>query len=140
MGSALFAPRVRACEFFTTHLRITHPWTRASAADATSAIVCMKFDEVRQTDRLLAVETPVALSAEMRGVAICGIATVSTNHGLDFPIPAGGETLLHETGPHLLLLGLQFALEAAREYPLKLIFERGGAVNATLSVDYTRFR
>ena len=140
LGSALCLPPARACEFFTTHLRITHPWTRASAADASSAIVSMKFDEVQQADRLIAVETPVALSAEMRGVVMPDITTVNGRTALDFPIPAGCETLLHEAGPHLLLLGLQFALEVAREYPLQLIFERGGVVNATLSVDYTRFR
>lgn len=139
LGSTLWLPRARACEFFSAHLRITHPWTRASAPGATTAVVCMKFDEVLQPDRLIAVETPVAQGVELVGMD-AGAAGTDTPRGLNFPIPAGRETLLDEAGPHLRLLGLQFPMEVAREYPLKLVFEKGGAVNATLNVAYTRFR
>ena len=37
------------------------------------------------------------------------------------------------------LVGLRHALMVAREYPLTLVFERSGSVQATLSVDYARF-
>ena len=143
IGTTLWLPPAHACEFFSTHLRITHPWTRASAPGATTAVVCMKFDEVMQADRLIAVETPVAQAAELvtAGTGASGGERGATAiDGLNFPIPAGRETQLHEAGPHLRLLGLQFPLELAREYPLKLIFDLGGAVNATLSVDYARSR
>ena len=56
---ALHRP-ARACEFFSSHLRIWHPWTRATRVDADTARLCMRFDEVQTSDRLIGVKTPVA--------------------------------------------------------------------------------
>ena len=128
LGTALVIPAARACEFFTTTLRVTHPWTRASVGDATSAMVCMTFDQVLRDDRLIGVATPVAATVEMGG-AMAGPR-------VDFPIPQDRESELSETGTYLRLVGLRFPLEVAREYPLQLVFEKGGVVDATLSVDY----
>jgi hypothetical protein len=131
LGAELLMPSARACEFMTTHLRVTHPWTRATAPDASAAVVCMKFDEVTQTDRLIAVRSPVAAAAEMAGAGLSG--------PVDFLIPAGLESWLDEAGTHVRLVGLRHALEVGRSYPLQLAFEKGGIYNAVLSVDYTRF-
>ena len=130
-GALLALPSARACEFYAVNLRITHPWTRASAPGATTAMVCMRFDEVTQTDRLIGVASPVAESAEMGGVAIAGPVNLA--------IPADQLITLSEAGPHIRLLGLRHELLVAREYPLTLVFERSGSVQATLSVDYERF-
>ena len=133
MGAAVWVPAARACEFFSANLRVFHPWTRASAVHADTALVSMKFDEVIQADRLLGAETPVAAAAELLG------PDVQAGAPMDLFIPAGQETLLSETGTCLRLVGLHFALQVGREYPLKLTFEKGGMVQARLSVDYARF-
>ena len=130
-GAMLALPAARACEFFALHVRITHPWTRASAPGAASAVVCMRFDEVTLSDRLIGVESPVAESAEMGGTV--------TGGPVNLAIPADGLITLSEAGRHILLVGLRHALMVAREYPLTLVFERSGSVQATLSVDYARF-
>lgn len=129
LGAACVLPSARACEFFTTTLRVTHPWTRATGEDD-FALVNMKFDEVTVTDRLIRVETPVAKHAELGGVG--GVRE------LKFVIPEGRETLLSEKGTFIRLSGLNHPLEVARSYPLVLVFEKGGVVNADLSVDYER--
>jgi copper(I)-binding protein len=120
--ASLALPSARACEFFANNLRIIHPWTRATGPD-TSAVVCMKFDEVTETDRLVGVETPVAEAAELVG---------------DLLIPKGGELILSDDGPHVRLVGLKHPLLIARVYPLKLEFEKAGAINARLTVDLLR--
>lgn len=132
LGASYMLPAARACEFMTATLRVTHPWTRATAHDATSAVVCMKFDEVVEADRLILVETSVATGAEMGGEAPGPI--------VDFPIPQGQKTYLSESGTFVRLVGLKFPLEVGRSYPLRLGFEKGGVFESTLSVDYTRFR
>lgn len=124
-------PAARACEYFSPTLRVTHPWARASAPGARTAVVSMKFDDVLQDDRLIGVQTPVASGAEIAGPG--------AEPGVNLLIPNGRETLLSEGGLHLRLTGLQLPLEIGRSYPLKLTFERGGVVNATLSIDYARF-
>jgi copper(I)-binding protein len=130
-GLALALPSARACEYFSPTLRVTHPWTRASAPGASTAKVSMKFDDVSQDDRLIAVHTPVASGAELAGPGV--------EPGVRLAIPSGQETLLSEAGVHLRLTGLQLPLEVGRSYPLQLVFERGGVVRATLNVDYARF-
>ena len=141
LGVALLAPAARACEFFSPTMRILHPWTRASEPGASTAVVCMRFDEVSRDDRLIQVRTPVAAAAELGGVALDGSGS-RNNAGtaLDFPIPAGRESALSEGGRFVRLLGLRHPLEVGRSYPLTLIFEQGGVVDATLTVDFASFR
>ena len=127
LGLGLALPAARACEFFTTTLRITHPWTRASG-DADFVIVCMKFDEVRVADRLIGVETTLATRAELGGIG--------ASERVDLAIPQGQETVLSEDGTFVRLVGLTQPIELARAYPMRLIFERGGAIDTDLSVDY----
>lgn len=129
--AALAAPAARGCEFFAPTLRIAHPWTRATDPDAKFAVVCMSFDQVTQTDRLVAVHTPVAAKAELGGQGKA--------RDLDLLIPEGRETVLSESGVHLRLVGLTSALEVGRTYPLTLVFDVGGSVRAQLTVDYERF-
>lgn len=134
--ASLVVPRARGCEYFTSTMRITHPWTRATAPDATFAVLCMKFDEVTETDRLIGVETPVAEAAEL----VDGKESAAAGRALSFLIPAGRETLLSDNGTHIRLLGLKQPLFVGRSYPLELAFEKGGTVIATLNVDFLGLR
>ena len=128
LSAALLVPGARACEFFSAHMRIYSPWARASVQGASTAILCMTFDEVTQTDRLIGVETPVARGAELGGAR--------ASRTLDLLIPQGRDTELTETGTYLRLTGLHFPLELGREYPLTLVFEKGGLVQADFDVKY----
>ncbi len=128
MGTTLLLPGAHACEFFSTHLRIYGPWARATAQGATSAVLCMTFDEVSQSDRLIGVDTPVASGAELGGA--------QASRTLDLLIPQGRDTELTEAGTFIRLTGLRFALEVAKEYPLTLTFEKSGVVLADFDVKY----
>ena len=97
LSAALLVPGARACEFFSAHMRIYSPWARASVQGASTAILCMTFDEVTQTDRLIGVETPVASGAELGGSR--------ASRTLDLLIPQGRDTELTETGTYLRLTG-----------------------------------
>jgi len=131
-ATALLAPQARACEFFTTTLRVWHPWTRAAAADAAAVTICLRFDEVHQADRLIGVASPVATGARLLGAG--------PGEAVNLPIPAGQETALGEDGVLLQLVGLRHELALGRSYPLTLTFERGGSLQATLNTDYTPLR
>jgi periplasmic copper chaperone A len=94
----------------------------------------MRFDEVTQDDRLLAVETPVA-----EDVVFVSAGEPAHIARLPLDIFSGRETVLGDPGPHLRLLRLTQPLEVARSYPLRLVFEKGGTVKTVLTVDYARF-
>jgi copper(I)-binding protein len=131
-GTPAMAPGVRACEFQTGWLRVTHPWTRATVEGAHTAVLCMRIDEVMQDDRLIGASSPVATGAEMAGPA--------AGQPIDLPLPTGSTLEMHEDGLHLRLTGLRHPLQAGREYPLTLEFERSGLLLARLSVDFTAMR
>ena len=132
-GLVLAGLPTRACEFFSTNLRVKHPWTRATPEGADSCVVCMLFDEVHEDDRMIGIQTSIASGAEMGGLgARSGV--------IDFPIPRGQVSALSEAGTYIRLVGLALPMDAERVYQIQLLFERGGALRADLSVDYARFR
>jgi copper(I)-binding protein len=133
--ASLVVPSARACEYFTSTLRITHPWTRATR-EVASAVLCMKFDEVTETDRLIGVETPVAARAELVEKGEGPAMSRALGREVNLLIPQGRETLLSDDGTHIRLLELQQPLLIGRSYPLQLAFEKGGTILATLNVDY----
>ena len=90
-GVALLAPSARACEAIAANLTIDHPRTRATAEGATSAIVCMSFQDVTQADHLTGVQTPIASGAEMGGDG--------ARPWVSFAICEGRTTVLGESGP-----------------------------------------
>jgi copper(I)-binding protein len=128
LGASLLLPSARACEFYTSTLRVTHPWTRASAEGATTAIVCMKIDQVVKADRLIGIETPVATGAELVGV--------EGRKGVSLLIFKDQELVLGESGVQLRLVGLTQPLLLARSYPMRLLFEQGGVMESELNIDY----
>jgi len=134
LGAGLMAPRARACEFFAANLRVYRPWTRATGPEDRSAILCVTFDQVTESDRLIAVETPVAEGAEIGGPG----ARKSLVKGLNLAIPAGRTTVLTEEGTHIRLVGLKQPLGFGRTYPARYVFEKGGVVIGDFDVDFER--
>lgn len=136
-AAGLLPRHARACEFFIPTLRIKHPWCRATAPDASTVVVSMRFDEVNTADQLIGVETMVATGAVL---AEPGDAGRVATRPLPFDIPAGQDSQLAEEGTHLLLTGLTQPLFVGRAYPMTLRFARGGEVPAQLTVDFPSFR
>jgi copper(I)-binding protein len=135
VAAAAMLPAARGCEFFTTTLRITHPWTSA-AAEREVAMVGMTLDQVSEPDRLIGVTTMVATGAELVRDGIAG--------PIDLVLLPDMPAVLRAPELYLRLTGLRQPLLIGRTYPLELEFEKGGSVRTQLSVDYerpvTRFR
>lgn len=131
LGAALLLPQALACEFDTSTLRVVKPWTRATAPGATTAILCMEFEEVTMDDRLIGLSTPIAKGARMVGG--------ERGEAIDFRIPRGLKSELSESGIHVVLTGLKIPLLMGREYPLMLVFERAGVVAADVDVAYDHY-
>lgn len=134
-GLMPWAGPASACEFYSSRMRIWHPWTRATRVDADTAKVCMRFDEIERADRLIGLETPVATGARLAGP---GAAPDATH--LDLALQPGQDLTLSENGLHIELLDLQQPLQVGRSFPLRLLFASGDSVNALLNVDYAGLR
>ena len=131
VGVSLLVPPAQACEFVASTLTIIHPWTRATGDGATSAIVCMTFQDVSQADCLIGAQTPVAEGVESGGEG--------AGPRVNFAILERQTSVLSERGTYLRLVGLKFPMQVGRQYPLTLTFAKAGSILATLSVDYARF-
>jgi hypothetical protein len=105
-----------------------HPWVRASAPGADSAILNLTIEDVTEDDRLVDVRCIVAAGAALGGPEAAPV--------VDYAIPAGRTTVLGEDGTHVLLTGLRFPLHMGRTFPLMVTFEKGGIAMASLNVDY----
>lgn len=138
-GLTGLARPAQACDFFSSRMRIWHPWTRATRVDADTATLCMRFDEVQKTDRLIGLETPVCGGARLAGPKADADANVDKK-GLDLLIHEGQELTLTEDGVYIELLDLQQPLQIGRSFPLRLLFASGDAVNAQLNVDFAGLR
>ena len=137
VGLALCVPwalqGARAHEILTSTLRVTHPWSRATIEGDAFAVLCMKFDEVAEADRLILVQTPVAQKAELAG------AGASPN--VDFPIPAGKDTYLsdhpsdprsnQDSGTYVRLSGLKRPLKEGET--IKITLKTDGGVSVEVS-------
>ena len=132
LAGSLLLPSAKACEFYSDNLTIIHPWTRASTQGATSAIVCMSFKDVVQSDRLVGATTSLAEGAELGGKG--------PERPVDFLIRQGETPELSEAGVHLRLTGLKRPLPVGEQYPMTLVFEKTGPIPTQLTVEYTRFR
>jgi hypothetical protein len=130
-GVSALWPSAYACQTPLGILTLVHPWTRATSPDATTAAVCMGFEEVEAEDWLIGASSSVAESAEMGGEG--------ARKDVRFRIAKGQSSALSEAGTYLKLVGLKFPLEVGRSFPLTLVFEKTGTVQASLSIDYPRF-
>jgi copper(I)-binding protein len=131
-AATLSFPSLRAHEFYSSNLTVFHPWTRASSTGATSAIVSMKFDDVRGTDSLIGAQSRIFEGSEFGGEGV----TDSSRKGYEFVIREGESAELSELGTFLRVLGLKSPLQMGREYPMTLMFAKSGPLKAALLIDF----
>ena len=107
-------------------IAVAGAWARATAPGQSSAAVYLTIANRGGADRLVALSTPVAGSAELHGSSSQGgIARMRPlRGGLD--IPARGNAVLRPGGDHVMLTGLKGSLEPGRRFELRLDFERSG--------------
>lgn len=118
-------------------LELESAWARATPPGATVAAVYLRIDNTGgPADRLLAIKSPVATSAELHRTSIeDGIARmrqVSTLH-------VGANEVLEFVpgGLHIMLFGLKKPLVAGQAFELELVFEVVGPRRMTVTVRET---
>lgn len=132
----LFALPALAHHYVLGTLHIGHPWSRAMPAMMNSGAVYLKLaNQGASADRLLAVSTPRATSAELhqhlndKGVMRMRPVT----NGLEL-LP-GRTVTLAPGGPHIMLMGLTAPLRAGERFPLTLRFARAGTIEVEVKIE-----
>jgi periplasmic copper chaperone A len=108
-------------------LEVVHPWTPASANDATSARIFMTVkNSSGQPDRLVSASTPRAQKVELNEAGRGRMA---------FTVRTGEELSLYGDGPSLLLVGLKQPLSAYDDFKMTLVFEKAGPIAIDVMVE-----
>jgi copper(I)-binding protein len=117
-------------------LHIGHPWSRAMPAMMSSGTVYLKLDNQGKTaDRLLAVSTPRAASAELhQHLNDHGVMRMrAVPEGVE--LPPGRSVTLAPGGLHIMLMGLTAPLKGGERFPLTLRFARAGTIEVEVKIE-----
>lgn len=122
---------VSAHETKLEHLQIVHPWARGlGKAGATAprdvAINMTVFNRGTYGDRLIAVSSPLAASADLR---------VGEQAAVGIELAAAGSVKLEPRGPSVVLHGVTDDLAGYEAFPVWLTFERAGRVEIAVVVE-----
>ena len=131
---ALAAAPLHATDYPAGELLIAQPWSPPTPPTAAVGAVYLSITNRGATaDRLVAVSTPVAGSAEIHeSRTLNGMVTMDQLPALD--CPAHATVTIAPGGLHIMLLGLKRPLAAGADFPLTLRFEGAGAVTVQVHV------
>ena len=115
-------------------LRIESPWARATIGSArTGAVYMNRKNAGAEADRLVAIETPVAVKAHLHEtVSERGVMKMLPVD--DFALEPGESIMLAPGGLHIMLMKLAVPLKENQPFPLTLRFEKAGSVTLTVVV------
>jgi copper(I)-binding protein len=114
-------------------VQVDKAWARATAAGAMSGGIFLTVTDTGAPDRLVGASTPVAATAELHEtVNDNGVMRMRPVAGL--PLETGGTVVLKPGSYHVMLMGLRQQLKPGDSFPVTLMFEKAGAVTATVMV------
>lgn len=116
-------------------IEIMSPWARATAADAENGVAYMTVvNKSNSDDRLVAVSTPVAATAEPHKTTDeNGVMKMLPADAVE--VKAGSEVVLKPGGYHVMLMHLKAPLIEGQTFPMTLTFEKAGKVEVTVKVE-----
>ena len=114
-------------------IHVDQPWARASAG-MTGAVYLTVKNDGDTADKLLAVRTPVAGSAELHTTTMDG-NVMKMRPVLDIPVAAHGTAELKPGGMHVMLMDLRAPLKQGDKFPLTLKFEKAGDISVEVAVE-----
>ncbi len=129
-----FAGGAAAGEAMKGDIHVDQPWARASIGAAKAGAAYMTLaNHGSEADRLLAVETDVARRSELHTHLMeDGVMKMRQVEAIE--VDPGTPTVLEPGGLHVMLMGLEAPLEQGKSFPLRLIFERAGAIEVTVEI------
>jgi hypothetical protein len=120
----------QAHEYSGNNFVMFHPFAYPSQTGQALVPVYLRFISLTGPDKLIGAECRYADSVELRAnqdLNEAAIPFIQLDEGISFDID-------NPATPHILLKGIQLPFGFMRQYDMKLIFEKSGAINVTVSV------
>lgn len=119
-----------AHEYSGNNFVMFHPFAYPSQNGQALVPVYLRFISLTGPDKLIGAECRYADSVELRAnqdLNAAAIPFIQIDEGLTFDIE-------NPATPHILLKGIQLPFGFMRHYDMKLIFEKSGPIDVTVSV------
>jgi copper(I)-binding protein len=128
------APTAWAHDYTLGDIAIGHPWARASIGQAKAGAAYLTLSNAgSETDRLVAVETPVAKKAQVHTHSMeNGVMKMRPVEAAE--VPPSAAVMFQPGGLHVMLMGLKAPLVEGESFPLVLIFEKAGRIEIMVAV------
>lgn len=132
-----FGAAAHADDYKAGDLRIQHPYARATVAHQPSGAAYLAIENKgKNADKLIAVSSPVAKSAEIHSMSMDGnVMKMREVDGIEIKPSARVAMEPGHHGYHIMLVGLKQPLKAGDKFPLTLTFEKSGKVDVSVSVE-----
>jgi copper(I)-binding protein len=126
----------QADDYNAGNLHIDHAHARATVPGQSSGAAYVSIENNgKVSDKLLAVASPVAKSAEVHNTIMDGnIMRMRDVSELELK-PSAHIVMQPGDGYHIMLVGLKQALKPGEKIPLSLRFEKAGKIEIEVSVD-----
>ncbi len=134
----LFSSDISAHEYKVGDLTIGHPYSHTTVPGQPTAGAFLSIENHgKNDDKLTAVTSPIAKSAELHTMSMDG-DIMKMREVQDIGIKST-ETLTMKPGSgyHIMLFGLQHPLKAGDQFPMTLTFEKAGKVDVSVHVETT---
>lgn len=128
-----FAPIAAYAQTSPASVSVENAWARATAGSAKTGAVYMTVVDQAAPDRLVAVATPAAGTAELHQTIRDGdVMKMRPVDGV--PIASGKPVTFAPGGYHVMLMDLKQPLREGQSFPLTLTFQNSGQVQTTVLV------
>lgn len=140
-AAILFALPATAHDYRAGDIAIGHPWSRATIANAPTAVGYMTLrNEGTAPDQFLSASNPMARAVELHETSVADGIMRMRPLPSGVTIPPGATVRLEPGGVHLMLLVPNVPFARGTRVPLTLRFERAGEVTIELVVEATGSR
>lgn len=130
--AAILTPATGAA---ANELIVSSAFARASATPAAKSAVA--YVSIRnkgsQADRLIAISTPAARSADLHTTTMAGDIMKMQPAGV-VELPPGGQLEMRPGGLHIMIMGLAAPLKQGESFEMTLSFEKAGDLKVTVPI------
>ena len=132
MSAAAFAHDYTKGDLF-----VAHPWARVTHSAAAPGVVFFEVENRGPAgDRLLSASADIARAVEIHSMVEDEEGIVSMRLVTDgVAVPAGGALSMESGSYHIMLIGLAAPLAEGARFPLRLTFEKAGAIDVEVTVE-----
>jgi copper(I)-binding protein len=136
---ALFAlafVSAQAHDFKVGDLQIDHPWARPTAGKQPTGGAYLSIENRGKAgDSLLRASSPIASEVQIHSMKMEG-NTMRMREVGKLDVAAGAKVeMTPGDGYHIMLMGLKQPLKEGDRFPMKLEFEKAGAIDVTVNVE-----